>query len=116
VNTSGLHHVSLGARDVEQSTTFYVDVLGGRLLDRPDFGFPGAWIELGGGQVHLLPSDESPSGANHFALQVPDRDAAVAELRAKGVEVRESGYTPGAGRQAFFTDPSGNQIELNQPD
>jgi catechol 2,3-dioxygenase-like lactoylglutathione lyase family enzyme len=116
VQTSGLHHVSLGAKDVDASTTFYVDVLGGRLLPRPDFGFPGAWIEIGGGQVHLIPSDEAPAGANHFALQVADRDAAMAELRGKGVAVRASDHTPGAGRQAFLTDPSGNLIELNQPD
>jgi catechol 2,3-dioxygenase-like lactoylglutathione lyase family enzyme len=117
MQTSGVHHVSLGARDVDESTAFYCDVLGGTLLDRPDFGFPGSWIALGAGQVHLIPSEEQPSGANHFALQVPDRDEAVAGLRAKGVEVRVSERDlPGAGRQAFLTDPSGNLIELNQPD
>jgi predicted enzyme related to lactoylglutathione lyase len=25
-------------------------------------------------------------------------------------------HTPGAGRQAFLSDPAGNVIELNQPD
>jgi len=117
MQTSGVHHVSLGARDVGASTAFYCEVLGGTLLERPDFGFAGAWIALGAGQVHLIPSEETPSGANHFALQVPDRDAAVADLRAKGVEVQVSERDlPGTGRQAFLTDPSGNLIELNQPD
>jgi catechol 2,3-dioxygenase-like lactoylglutathione lyase family enzyme len=117
VNTHGLHHVSLGAEDVDESTRFYVEVLGGRLLPRPDFGFAGAWVEIGGSQVHLITSEERPSGANHFALQVPDRDAAVSELRTKGVDVRVSERDlPGTGKQAFFTDPSGNLIELNQPD
>jgi catechol 2,3-dioxygenase-like lactoylglutathione lyase family enzyme len=117
VQTTGIHHVSLGADDVEASTAFYCDVLGGRLLDRPDFGFPGAWIEIGGSQVHLIESAEHPSGANHFALQVPDRDAAVADLQARGADVRISErLAPGTGKQAFLADPSGNIIELNEPD
>jgi predicted enzyme related to lactoylglutathione lyase len=40
----------------------------------------------------------------------------VEELEAAGVKVRVSNYVPGAGRQAFLRDPSGNRIELNQPD
>lgn len=112
-----MHHVSLGTPDVAAATAFYCDVLGGTLLDRPDFGFPGAWIALGAGQVHLIPSDDPPSGANHVALEVADRDAAVAELRGKGVEVTVvAPDVPGAGRQAFLSDPAGNLIELNQPD
>lgn len=116
VQTSGIHHVSLGADDVEASAAFYCEVLGGRLLDRPDFGFPGAWIEIGGSQVHLIQSAEPPSGANHFALQVADRDAAVEELRSRGAEVQSVDLARGAGKQAFLKDPSGNLIELNQPD
>jgi predicted enzyme related to lactoylglutathione lyase len=49
-------------------------------------------------------------------LRVADLDTAVADLEAAGVRVRRSEYTPGAGRQAFLRDPSGNRIELNQPD
>lgn len=117
MQTSGLHHVSLGVTDVAAATAFYCDILGGRLLERPDFGFPGAWIEIGGGQVHLIESAEKPSGANHFALQVADRDAAVAELQARGADVQAAGrLAPGTGKQAFLTDPSGNIIELNEPD
>jgi catechol 2,3-dioxygenase-like lactoylglutathione lyase family enzyme len=52
----------------------------------------------------------------HLALRVDDLDAAVAELEAAGVKVRRSEYMTGAGRQAFLRDPSGNRIELNQPD
>jgi len=40
----------------------------------------------------------------------------VADIEARGVAVNRSTYVPNAGRQAFLTDPSGNGIELNQPD
>jgi catechol 2,3-dioxygenase-like lactoylglutathione lyase family enzyme len=50
------------------------------------------------------------------ALKVDDLDAIVADLEAKGVRAYRLPHVPGAGRQAFVSDPSGNQIELNQPD
>ena len=50
-------------------------------------------------------------------MQVGDLDAAVAAIEAHGVKVRKTGLTfPGAGYQAFVRDPSGNLIELNQPE
>jgi glyoxylase I family protein len=115
-----LHHVSVGVDDLEAARRFYTDVLGLAELDtRPDFGFPGAWLDLGVGQLHLVPSGERVGplpGGPHFALQVDDLDAVVGEIEAKGVTVRRSDHRPGAGHQAFLSDPSGNLIELNQPD
>ena len=114
-----VHHVSVCVTDIAAARAFYVDVLGFReRADRPDFGFPGAWFDVGGRQVHLIEVPEMPSGAgsNHFALRVDDLDAAVADIEARGVAVHRSAHVPHAGRQAFLTDPSGNGIELNQPD
>ncbi|HMC68524.1 MAG TPA: VOC family protein [Mycobacteriales bacterium] len=47
-------------------------------------------------------------------MQVDDLDAAIAELRAHGVEVSDASPV-GRGRQAFLADPSGNGIELHGP-
>ena len=50
-----VHHVSVCVTDIAAARAFYVDVLGFReRTDRPDFGFPGAWFDVGGRQVHLL--------------------------------------------------------------
>jgi glyoxylase I family protein len=50
-------------------------------------------------------------------LRVDDVDAAVAEIQARGVEVlRIPHIADGVGHQAFLNDPSGNLVELNQPD
>ena len=79
-----------------------------------------------------------PSGLHHVAICVTDEDealafyrdalglvetrrvehldAAVAAIRAHGIEVGTIPHLPGAGRQAFLRDPSGNLVELNQPD
>lgn len=110
----GVHHVSINVSDASRSLAFYTDVLGGRpRSDRPDFGFGGAWIDLGGQQVHLIEAAVPPNLGQHFAVQVADLDAAVAELRARGIAVGDPSPV-GSGRQAFLDDPDGNVIELHQ--
>lgn len=109
-----VHHVSINVPAVEEALAFYVDRLGlVQRTDRPDFGFPGAWLDAGNQQVHLIQGDAPANVGQHFALQVADIDAAIAELRAAGVEVSEA-VAVGTGRQAFLTDPAGNGIELHQ--
>ena len=114
---TGVHHVALCVDDVDVAIAFYVDSLGCEQRgDRPDFGFPGAWLNAGTQQIHLMQFGAPERSMSHFALQVDDAQAWAAHLAARGVEHRLSDYTPGAGRQIFLHDPAGNQIELNQPD
>ncbi len=113
----GVHHVSINVRDAEASRRFYVDVLGlGERDDRPDFPFAGAWLQLGDQQIHLLEvADFEPPKGQHFAIGVPDLDAAIAHLGEHGVTCSAPAEMAGICRQAFFEDPTGNLIELNQP-
>jgi glyoxylase I family protein len=113
----GVHHVSLNVTDAEEAGRFYEEVLGFRRIQRPDFGFPGAWFDAGGVQVHLIEVEQAPrSDGQHFALRVDDVDAVQARLVELGVDASTPHSFPGAGRQSFFSDPSGNLIELNQPE
>ncbi|MBM3674730.1 MAG: lactoylglutathione lyase [Actinobacteria bacterium] len=116
METKGLHHVNLRVDDLDVARRFYVEVMGFEEIDRPDFGFAGAWFRMGAHQLHLQTTDhpETKSG-DHFALHVADCAACAAELEAKGVDVLRLDGVPGAGVQAFLRDPSGNLIELNQP-
>ena len=109
-----VHHVSINVRDVDAALAFYTDVLGCSVRpDRPDFGFGGAWLDVGGQQVHLIEGDPPPAKGQHFAVQVADMDAAVAELRGRGVTVSDP-IPVGRSLQAFLEDPSGNAIELHE--
>ena len=109
-----VHHVSINVRDVGEATRFYVEQLGlQRRTDRPDFGFAGAWLDAGSQQVHLIEGDPPPALGQHFALLVDDLDAAISELRSRGVDVTDASAV-GTARQAFLRDPSGNGIELHQ--
>jgi catechol 2,3-dioxygenase-like lactoylglutathione lyase family enzyme len=115
VAVSGIHHVSVNVHDAAESVAFYTGVLGfTQRADRPDFPFAGAWLDVGGQQVHLIETSVPPDHGQHFAVRVADLDAAVAALRAGGVAVSDPSGV-GTGRQAFLHDPSGNRIELHQP-
>lgn len=117
-----VHHVSFAVRDLAAARRFYAGILGLEEIPRPDFGFPGAWFQLGDAQVHLIvppagaPVDTPPPRlspvARHAAFEVADAGAARDALRAAGVDVLELGAEAG---QLFVTDPDGHVIELIQP-
>ena len=107
--------MSINVRDADEGVEFYTGVLG--LIartDRPDFAFGGAWLDLGGQQIHLIEGEVPNNCGQHVAIQVAELDAAVAELRDRGIAVRDPSGV-GAARQTFLFDPSGNMIELHEP-
>jgi glyoxylase I family protein len=115
----GVHHVALLVDDLAAARQFYGDVMGLTEIDRPDFKVDGVWFQLGASQLHLVVEDGHVGPeSQHFAVQVSDLDATVAAIEAHGVSVRTFGgrFLQGAGHQAFLQDPSGNSIELNEPE
>jgi catechol 2,3-dioxygenase-like lactoylglutathione lyase family enzyme len=111
-----VHHVSINVDDLDAAIGFYVDVLGLRLRDdRPDLAVDGAWLDAGGQQVHLIVAGVPAGEGQHFALQVDDLDAVVAELRDRRVAVSDPSPI-GTSRQSFLNDPAGNLVELHQAD
>jgi len=110
----GVHHVSINVDDVDAALAFYVGTLGlEQRPDRPDLGFPGAWLDAGGQQVHLIGARVPGHLGQHFALQVGDLATTIGELREAGVDVSDE-VLIGTGRQAFTHDPAGNMVELHQ--
>ena len=111
-----VHHVSLNVSDLDAALGFWAGVLEMPLLPRPDFGFPGAWLDAGEQEIHLIEvaGFEAPKG-QHVAFQVDDVAIAIRELEGRGVTVSPPSEIEGVCVQAFFSDPSGNLIEINQP-
>lgn len=115
-----LHHASLLIADTERALVFYRDLLGMEVCaERPDLGFPGAWLEVGeGGQIHLLelPNPDPVQGRpehggrdRHVALRVEGLEELRGRLEAAGVPFTMSR----SGRAALFCrDPDGNALEL----
>ena len=113
-----LNHVALFVSSIEASTRFYRETLGLPVIPRPDFSFPGAWFRIGsrqelhliGGRLHAPVNENSRAG--HFAMQVPEIEAAAKYLREKGVEFRGPSLRPDGARQIFLEDPDGHLVEF----
>lgn len=117
-----LNHVARPTKRLEESRRFYVEVLGGREIDRPAFSFRGAWITVANVIVHLIenagagdPALEVDTRAHHLAFAVADVDAAEEHLRSCGILFRRSQLPGRATRQLFFQDPDGHVIEVGGP-
>ena len=117
-NTITLHHVSLIVSDTDKSLEFYCGILGLERVERPDLGFPGAWLQVGGQHIHLLELPNPDSTDNrpqhggrdrHTAFSVQDLDLLRQRLHEAGIDYSMSQ----SGRKALFCrDPDGNAIEL----
>lgn len=114
-----LHHASVLVSDTARALRFYRDVLGLEpILERPELGYPGAWLRIGRGQIHLLelPNPDPVEGRaahggrdRHLAVTVAGLEPVMAVLEAAGVPYTLSR----SGRQALFCrDPDGNALEL----
>src|ERR1700726_4367175 len=58
MNIRKADHVALIIANVERSRQFYTRVLGMQEVPRPEnFNFPGAWLETGPFQIHLIQED-----------------------------------------------------------
>ena len=119
MNIFAFNHVSLLVADTARALEFYCGVLGLAVDEsRPKLTFPGAWLALGNGQIHLLelPDTGSHGGPHehggrdrHVAMSVRDLDTITAALEAAGIRYSSSR----SGRRALFCrDPDGNAIEL----
>ncbi|MCB1736419.1 MAG: VOC family protein [Gammaproteobacteria bacterium] len=114
-----LHHVSVIVADTERALDFYRGLLGLPVVpDRPDLGYPGAWLALGSRQIHLLqlPNPDPVSGRpthggrdRHLAVTVDAIDALTMALDDANVPYTLSR----SGRRALFCrDPDGNAVEV----
>ena len=119
VAATGINHVSISARDLEESTRFYETVFGLERIATPIFATPVQWLRVGNLQLHLF-LDESGTAPSrhHLGLTVDDLDGAyeaVSNLMSSewGSELVE---LPSGQVQLYFRDPAGNLIELNWPD
>ena len=119
MRATGINHVSISAKDLEESASFYERVLGMERIATPIFDQPVQWLRIGDLQLHIfLAEDDEAPARHHIGFTIDDFDAAYdavaahvsAEMGAELVEL------PSGQVQLYFRDPAGNLVELNWPD
>jgi catechol 2,3-dioxygenase-like lactoylglutathione lyase family enzyme len=125
-----IHHVNIQITNREQTREWYEKVLGAEFLDRgPALNRRMLQLRIGNGEIHTSEVDEIVHIPRvHFAIEVDDWDAALANLDTLGVSYSRSaggafmgtgGEDPHQGRRedtnehyTYISDPDGNLIEL----
>jgi catechol 2,3-dioxygenase-like lactoylglutathione lyase family enzyme len=114
------NHVSVPARDLDVSETFYREVFGLERIPAPNFGFDVRWMRLGDLQLHLqtIDAEEPRLSYQHFGIEVDDFTLAYTVLRERGAFEAGTRYAdlwllPGGEIQMFVRDPFQNLIEVD---
>ena len=113
-----IHHASLIVSDTEQSLKLYRDILGMQPTERPNLPFPGAWLQLGAQQIHLLELDNPDPTTGRPAHGGRDRHVAMhcdsVDALRDALEQAGFVYTMSlSGRKALFCrDRDGNALEF----
>lgn len=105
----GLEHAGITATadaTADRIAAWYADMFGLQLKDAPK----GRFVQgAGPGRIEVL----SDPGPHHLAIAVTDLDAAMADLRERGVELGEiKGTTESKRVYLTQTDPAGNRVHL----
>ena len=114
-----INHVSLSTDDLERSVAFYKEVFGFEQIATPNFGYPVAWLSVGGRQqLHLVTRRDEPQQHQHFALTVDDFDRVYRLAAERGILEAETfgsavNELPNGEAQMYIRDPFGNLIEVD---
>ena len=115
-----VNHLSVVARDLEESVRFYVELFGMVPIATPNFGFPVQWLAVGGLQFHLFQRAEAAPTHHHVAFTVAHDDfpAFYRQVRQLGItDDQRFGHhlyrLPGDAAQLYILDPSDNLIEVD---
>lgn len=131
-NTLKVDHIGIAVKDLEQAKKFYTEVLGMTVMGEETVDqqkVKVCFIPCGDSEVELLEStspdgpiakfiEKNGEGIQHIALRVDNIEAAIADLKAKGVRMIDETPRYGAGgAQIAFVHPKatgGILLELSE--
>ncbi len=138
---TGIHHIGLTVRDIKRSFEWYskmFDLVPGHVnhgsgpvlseaLQVKDAEVSFSMLSVGGTRIEFLQyhnplgkdfdRTNGDVGSTHICIQVPNLDAAIADLKAKGAVFNAPPITLTDGdlvgsKWAYFRDPDGIQLEV----
>ncbi|MEO6361637.1 MAG: VOC family protein [Caldimonas sp.] len=114
----GMNHFTITAEDRTRTLDYYVGLLGLREGDRPDLGFPGAWLYAGTRAVlHIYferPMPVERTGViDHLAFTASGLAATRARFDERGIPYQLRRQVGSGIWQLFSQDPNGAKVELD---
>ena len=117
----GIDHVAMSVRDIEQSTNWYIEVLGFERLHEGMWNGVPTFIGKGNTAIALFPvkSHAEPTGPSHEGIQMlhlafrADREnflVAQRELEKRGIKFEFQDHE--IAHSIYFRDPDGHQLEI----
>ena len=121
MRATGFNHVSVHARDLEESTRFYTEVFGMEKIPTYTFAFPVQYLRLGDLQLHLFEREAEAPAFHHIGINVDDFEEAYRRAKELGILEQESFFSdmyelPDGSVQMYVRDPAGNLVEIDWPD
>jgi catechol 2,3-dioxygenase-like lactoylglutathione lyase family enzyme len=118
---TGFNHVSINAKDIEESTRFYVEVFGMETIPTYTFAFPVQYLRLGDLQLHLFERDTDAPEFHHIGINVDDFEETFRRARDLGILEQNTFFQdmyelPDGSVQMYLRDPAGNLVEVDWPD
>lgn len=124
-----LNHYTILTRDLEATKSFYTDVVGLTVGDRPPLAFPGYWLYCGGvPTVHLIghrendpaiaDSKSAPAATgrlDHIAFACEGLNQMKSTLEQRRIKYDERVLPRLNMTQLFYYDPDGIAVECNFP-
>jgi catechol 2,3-dioxygenase-like lactoylglutathione lyase family enzyme len=121
MRATGFNHVSISARNLEESVRFYTEVFGMEKIPTYTFAFPVQYLRLGDLQLHLFERDTEAPDFHHIGINVDDFQGAYLRAKELGIQDERAFFShiyelPDGSVQMYVRDPSGNLVELDWPD
>jgi catechol 2,3-dioxygenase-like lactoylglutathione lyase family enzyme len=121
MRATGFNHVSVHARDLQESVRFYTEVLGMETIPTYNFAFPVQYLRLGDLQLHLFQRETDAPSFHHIGINVDDFEEAYTRAKELGILERDSFFEdmyelPDGSVQMYLRDPAGNLVEIDWPD
>lgn len=121
MRATGFNHVSIHARDLEESVRFYTEVLGLERIPTYNFAFPVQYLRCGDLQLHIFERDTAAPEFHHIGLNVDDFEAVYLRAKELGILDTSSFFShiyelPDGAVQMYLRDPAGNLVEIDWPD
>ncbi len=118
-----LNHIAVYVEDLEESQSFYSNIIGLEETEEPFKDGLHVWYKLGSSQLHLIEGEwEEPTinKNNHLCFSIEDMGSFIDNLKAENVPFEnwpgESGEITirvDSVKQIYFQDPNGYWVEVN---